>query len=309
MNEQKPPNAIEWCRVRKPDGTYTKGYTWNVAGGCKHGCQWQMPDGAIAECYAKIVAERVAQRAYPHGFEHHYFHPARLQEPLRVKEPAGIFLDSMADLMGHWVPEGQVRQVLQVCREAHWHTFFLLTKNAPRLLQFDFPDNVWVGVSSPPDWMFGKRLSRQQQEKMLHRTLDVLSRVKAKVRWISAEPLSWDCSHIFREYPGAVNWVVIGAASNGRVEYPPAAADVISLLEVLDEQAVPVFYKGNMRTLDVALNDWRHEFPDALFVPRSPAPLIDYDMPWQPYSTRHNVAAPANAPLQDAPEAAQLVLL
>lgn len=300
MNKQKPPNAIEWCRLRKPDGTFTAGYTWNVIGGCKHDCRWQMPDGTIAECYAKTVAERVAQAAYPQGFEHHYFHPNRLKEPLRVKEPAGIFLDSMADLMGHWVPEAQIRQVLEVCREASWHTFFLLTKNAPRLLQFEFPDNVWVGASSPPDWMFGKRLNRHKQVEMLRRTLDVLSRVKAKVRWISAEPLSWDCSGVFREYPSAVNWVVIGAASRGREEYPPAEADVLALLDVLDAQQVAVFYKGNMRSLDPAREDWRADFPDSMFQPRVRGDQVDYDMPWAAYippirssdkKTRQNVAS------------------
>lgn len=271
MNEQKAPNGIEWTRIRKPDGSCTRGFTWNVLGGCLHGCQWEMPDGNIAECYAKTVAERVAQRAYDKGFEHHYFHPSRLEEPLKTKEPAGIFLDSMSDLMGHWVPDDQIKQVLQVCREAHWHTFFMLTKNAPRLLQFEFPDNVWVGVSSPPDWMFGKRLSRQQQEKMLQRTLKVLSEVKAKVRWISAEPLSWDCSEIFAAHPGAIQWVVIGAASNGPVEFPPDPNTVEALLKVLDEQHVPVFYKGNMRTLQMARDDWREEFPDGLYQP-PPAP-------------------------------------
>ncbi len=269
MNEQKAPNGIEWTRIRKPDGTRTRGFTWNVLGGCQHACQWEMPDGKIAECYAKTVAERVAQRAYPDGFEAHYFHPARLKEPLKLKEPAGIFLDSMSDLMGHWVPDEEIHQVLEVCREAPWHTFFLLTKNAPRLLNFEFPDNVWVGVSSPPDWMFGKRLNRQQQTRMLHRSLKVLNEVKAKIRWISAEPLSWDCADIFAEHPNAVQWVVIGAASNGPTEYPPDPATVASLLTVLDEQSIPVFYKGNMRTLQMAMDDWREEFPDTLNQPHT----------------------------------------
>lgn len=267
MNEQKAPKGIEWTRIRKPDGTRTRGFTWNVLGGCQHACQWEMPDGKVAECYAKTVAERVAQRAYPDGFEAHYFHPNRLKEPLKLKESAGIFLDSMSDLMGHWVPDEEIHQVLEICREAHWHTFFLLTKNAPRLLDFEFPDNVWVGVSSPPDWMFGKRLSRQQQTRMLHRTLKVLSEVKAKVRWISAEPLSWDCADIFAEHPHAVQWVVIGAASNGPTEYPPDPATVASLLTVLDEQSIPVFYKGNMHTLQMAMDDWREEFPNDLYQP------------------------------------------
>src|SRR5690349_11553761 len=53
--------GIEWCDE-----------TRNATGGCIHGCQWQMPDGTVATCYAKDVAENgVAKKAYPHGFEHH----------------------------------------------------------------------------------------------------------------------------------------------------------------------------------------------------------------------------------------------
>lgn len=295
MNQQKAPNGIEWTRVRLPDGSRSRGYTWNVMGGCMHACQWQMPDGKVAGCYAKDVAEGLARAASPEGFEHHYFHPERLNEPLGVKEPAGIFLDSMADLMGHWVTEDQIQVVLDTCAKAHWHTFFLLTKNAPRLDKFDFPPNVWVGASSPPDWMFGKRLTRHQQEQMFHRTLKTMQNVKARVRWISFEPLSWDCSEIVKQYPGALTWAVIGAASNGREEFPPAETDLTAMLKVLDAQGVPLFYKGNMRSLPMTAGDWREEFPDALFKARGivqinpkpytayETPLPDTDMPWPEY--------------------------
>lgn len=125
-------------------------YTWNANAGCHHRCRWTMPDGSVAVCYAEEIANKFT-RAYPQGFENHYWHPRRLEEPLKLAEPAKIFLDSMSDLMGHWVPEDQIHAVIKITRQAYWHTFQLLTKNSPRLLQFDFPDNVWVGASSPPD--------------------------------------------------------------------------------------------------------------------------------------------------------------
>lgn len=140
MNKQGP-NGIEWTQ-----------FSWNPVSGCHHACTWTMPDGRVAECYAKTVAERVAMTAYPEGFAHHYWHPERLEEPLKVKKPARIFLDSMSDLMGAWVPDEQIEDVLDICRRASWHQFQLLTKNAPRLLKFNgrIPSNVWVGVSAPP---------------------------------------------------------------------------------------------------------------------------------------------------------------
>ncbi|HRF94496.1 MAG TPA: DUF5131 family protein, partial [Aggregatilineales bacterium] len=165
----------------KSKGIEWTDYTWNVVGGCQHGCRWHMPDGTTAICYAETVATKVAQKAYPHGFEHHYWHPHLLEEPLKVREPAKIFLDSMSDLMGAWVETEQIEQVLEICRRAHWHSFQLLTKNAPRLEKFTFPPNVWVGVSAPPSVMFGKTLTTDQQRRMVDKQLHALQTVQTGV--------------------------------------------------------------------------------------------------------------------------------
>ena len=262
MNQQgrfvndKVAAGIEWTKMVLPDGTERRGYTWNPVAGCLHDCHWTMPDGTVARCYAKTVAEGVASAAYPQGFEAHYWHPQRLREPLRVSQPSRIFLDSMSDLMGSWVPDEQVEAVLAVCREAHWHTFQLLTKNAPRLLKFDFPKNVWVGASMPPDRFRGRPLTEWQQMRMLGRALAVLRQVDVPVRWVSFEPLSWNVSGVVSLHAGAIQWAVIGAASNGRVLFQPDPQHVQWLLEVLDRDGVPVFFKGNLEW-----EPWREEFP------------------------------------------------
>ena len=214
-----------------------------------------MPDGSVAECYAETIAERVAQRAYPHGFEYHYWNPNVLKEPLRQKNPSRIFLDSMSDLMGYWVPDDEIRQVLEVCAQAHWHTFQLLTKNAPRLKEFDFPSNVWVGVSAPPSVMFGRKLSQLQQSRMIERTLKVLNDVDVPVRWMSIEPLSFDIAPLLKG--SNLQWAVIGAATNGRKAYQPQPEWVANVLEVLDAQGTKVFFKGNLKW-----TEWRECFPE-----------------------------------------------
>lgn len=233
-------------------------HTWNPVGGCKHACRWQMPDGSIAICYAEEIAKKFTT-GYPFGFEHNYWRPQNLSEPLKLKTPAKIFLDSMSDLMGAWVPESQIEAVLETCREAHWHTFQLLTKNAPRLLKFNIPSNVWVGASSPPDFFLGKRLDLNQQERMLRRILDTLAQVDAPVRWMSVEPLSWDVAPIMAEYP-ALQWAVIGAATNGPKVYQPNPEHVERLLTVFDRQQTPVFFKGNLWG-NPAAKVWREYFP------------------------------------------------
>src|SRR5262245_7409330 len=111
-------------------------FTWNMLSGCLHGCRWVMPDGQVAVCYAEETALSIARRAYPRGFANHYPNPHRRDEPLKTKEPAKIFLDSMGDVFGAWVPPEQIADVLSVAREAKWHVFQSLTKNAPRILKF-----------------------------------------------------------------------------------------------------------------------------------------------------------------------------
>ncbi len=257
MNRQKPPKGIEWTRIRQPDGHELPGYTWNPTGGCLHGCTWRMPDGSETECYAKTIAERFT-RGYPQGFEHHYWRPHQLDAPLRVKQPAGIFVGSMADLFGHWVPEEQIRQVLEVMETASWHTFQTLSKFPIRLPQFNpFPSNVWVGVSLPA----GHLMSETGGARALLAYLRQLRKVEAAVRFMSIEPLWFDVAPVFEQWlreEGELpfEWAIIGAASDGRRVYQPEAAWTTGLLDILDDAAVPVFFKGNL-----AWDEWRERYP------------------------------------------------
>lgn len=242
-------------------------YTWNPVGGCKHGCRWVMPDGSKAICYAEAVAEGVARAAYPDGFTAHYWTPERLNEPGKLQTPARIFLDSMSDLMGHWIPAEQIEAVLDVCRNTPQHTFQLLTKNAARLLQFQFPANVWVGVSMPPTEMNGRRLEFHQQEAYMRRAMEVLSQVSVPVRWVSFEPLSFNVAGVVSMYPRAIQWAVIGAASRGSDYFQPDPVWVRMLHNALDDYGVSVFHKGNL--------EWeprREEFPDRQV---EPSPVME----------------------------------
>jgi protein gp37 len=244
-----------------------------------------MPDGTVAICYAKELAESgVAAAAYPHGFEHHYHRPEALKQLAKGKESLLIFCDSMSDMFAKNVPSEQVIDILEKMREAPQHSYQSLTKAAPQLLKYTdrMPPNLWVGVSSPPDWFMGKRLSQPQQESMLRRSLDVLAEVRKRtgnIVWMSAEPVSWDlCNVIDLNHP--LNWIVIGAASSGRKYFQPDPVHIVRLLEFMDATNTPVFYKGNIRPLFRAhdfdsprLARWREDFPTA-YSDGSPIPAV-----------------------------------
>jgi protein gp37 len=254
--------GIEWCDE-----------TRNATGGCMHGCRWEMPDGSVAICYAEQLAEHgVAKHGYPHGFAHHYFRPNALRQLSAGAEPKLIFCDSMSDMFAANVPADDVRAVLAAMRKAPHHTYQSLTKAAPQLLKYvaELPPNLWVGVSSPPDWMLGKRLTRPQQIAMLRKSMDVLAEVKERtgnIVWMSAEPVSWDLTKVIdKSHP--LDWIVIGAASNGKKYFQPDPDHIQKLLLVMDETRTPVFYKGNIAPLfetnylgSDELNRWREDFP------------------------------------------------
>jgi protein gp37 len=264
MNRQKAPHGIEWTRIKqRVNGELVTllGYTWNPTGGCLHGCTWKMPDGSVTQCYAKTVAERLAVSAYPQGFEQHYWRPDMLKAPLRQKKPAGIFVGSMADLFGHWVPEAQIRQVLDVMRQADWHIFQTLSKYPVRLPEFNpFPANVWVGVSLPA----GHLMKAEGAARALKAYLRHMEQIQASIRFMSIEPLWFDVAPIFEEWLKThdrlpFEWVIIGAASNGKHVFQPKPEWVQELLNVFDQQRIPVFFKGNLKW-----DAWRAEFPQSL---------------------------------------------
>lgn len=241
--------GIEWCDA-----------TWNPIAGCVHQCRWTMPDGNEAICYAESVAESIAAPAYPNGFAAHYFKPEILESPSKKKEPLKIFVGSMSDVFGSRVPNADIEAILQAIRECPQHTFQMLTKNPLNVQNFDLPSNVWLGASMPPDFMFGKALNRNQQERMLHRHLEALNEIKATIKWMSFEPLSWDVSEIAKQYD-CLSWAVIGAASNGNKYYPPSKEAFLNLVKVLDFLDVAIFFKGNIASLPEAKKKWREEFP------------------------------------------------
>jgi protein gp37 len=262
MNKQNPPKGIEWTRIKRiEDGKLVElpGYTWNPTAGCFHGCTWRMPDGSVTECYAKTVAERLAFSSYEHGFEHHYWRPHLLDEPLKVKQPSGIFVGSMADLFGHWVPAEQIEQVIDTMRRADWHTFQTLSKYALRLPEFNpYPPNVWVGVSVPA----GHLMKPAGAVRALRAYLRHMTQIEAGVRFMSMEPLWFDVAPVLERWVAEhgnlpFEWVIIGAASNGAKLYQPEPAWVQGALDVLDKQGIPVFFKGNLDW-----TEWRDKFPD-----------------------------------------------
>ncbi len=207
-------SAIEWTDA-----------TWNPVRGCTKispGCK---------HCYAETFAERfrgVPNHPFEQGFDLRLV-PGALELPLRWRASRRIFVNSMSDLFHDDVPDEFVERVFDVMRRASQHTFQLLTKRAARMATLTssmrIPDNVWMGVSVE-NFKYTARI-------------DELRKVKAKVRFLSVEPL---LGPISAPNLGGIHWVIVGGESGPRAR-PMQAEWVRALRDWCVDAQVPFFFK------------------------------------------------------------------
>ena len=129
-----------------------------------------------------------------------------LRKPLSWRKPRRVFVESMSDLFGAWVPDEMIDRVFAEMGGARRHTFQVLTKRADRLLRYMQrfkPDgNGWVtpgGVDGPechcpldanrwplPNVWLGVSVEDQQRA---DERIPLLLQTPAAVRFLSVEPL------------------------------------------------------------------------------------------------------------------------
>ena len=192
------PSAIEWTDE-----------TWNPVTGCTRvspGCD---------NCYMFALYPRLTAMAVP-GYESApdevRLLPERLKIPLTWRRPRRVFVNSMSDVFHPRVPFEFVYKIFSVMEEAareRGHVFQVLTKRPGRAVGWweeykrrfpeGWPPNVWIGTSV-------------ESQKYAPR-LTVLSRLPAKIRFVSAEPLleALDLSPWLDS--GALQWVIVGGES------------------------------------------------------------------------------------------------
>lgn len=270
---------IDWCDS-----------TWNPVTGCKGGCDY---------CYARSIANRfggwttggvkttqnffsdppvldsplllerksgkVVKAPYPFAFTP-TFHRYRLEEPLKKRKGQNIFVGSMADLFGRWVPTKWIVEVLDICRKAPQHNYLFLTKFPERYVELDHlallphEENFWYGATIT-------------NAKQMKRSADSIGQLRQEVRsFFSMEPLmedvarseAWEMS-----YNGAyANWIIIGAMTGPGSESQQPCREWVERIvddaknELSPFYPIPVFMKDNLRK--VWGRDLIQEFPEKL---------------------------------------------
>lgn len=247
---------IDWCDA-----------SWNPVTGCLHGCEY---------CYARRIAERFGWETddqihaidepqkneienispYPYGFAP-TFHRYRLDIPSRWTKPRTIFVCSMADLFGEWVPDEWIRDVFNACNEAPQHRYLFLTKNPGRYQKLvkqgiQLPKDCWIGTSSTCN---ADEDGNEGHTYLLSENWATLT------KWfVSIEPILERFDHENIENLAAMHWVIIGAESGNRKDrIIPEKSWVDEIVAECDRYQTPVFMKESLRQL--MGTDFRQEFP------------------------------------------------
>ena len=232
--------------------------TWNPVTGCKHGCVY---------CYARKIAKRFGGHTlfgekstdnpfgnnialieplkttdakgnkvnapYPFGFNP-TFHKYRLHEPARKQRKRNIFVGSMCDLFGDWVPTKWIVEILDACQRAGWHNYMFLTKNPKRYIELDelalLPreSNFWYGTS-------------------INKVNDPYFTSEHHKTFISIEPMMEDIA-LALSYKN-LDWVIVGAETGNRSD---KVIPQISWLTTLSsiciwKEDIPIFMKNNLK--------------------------------------------------------------
>lgn len=191
-------------------------YTWNPVTGYKTGCSY---------CYARRIAARWGQSFEP------TFHEDRLKEPQSAAIGARVFVCSMADLFGPWVPSEWINAVLAQVREIEDLTFIFLTKYPENLPRWNpWPANAWVGVT----------VTDQASAFDAYVWLD---EIEAPVAFLSLEPM---LGSIHPETLVYADWVIVGGQTGPR-SAPVNPEWVKTIVRYCDYIRVPLFLKDNLR--------------------------------------------------------------
>lgn len=251
--------------------------SWNPVTGCLHGCEY---------CYAYNIAYRfgsvgtesnsengydcdlyegtrenhvldkpalrewkngkVTKAPYPFCFDP-TFNRYKLNEPLHWKKPRTIFVCSMADLFGDWVPDTWIQEVFMACEAAPQHRYLFLTKNPARLCKM-----ASAGILPCHDnWWFGSTLDNKNAK-----------RFPGGIKYhtfTSIEPLT-EHMHVGLGSFGSDEWVIVGAETGNRKgKITPKREWVENIVEAARITGMKVFMKGSLRGL--MGKDFRQEFP------------------------------------------------
>jgi protein gp37 len=218
----------------------------------------------VARLYDKAF-ETHSRRPFPAEF-YPTLYARRLDEPLRRKKPAVIFLGSMGDVFDPAIPDEFRDRIFATVAAAHWHTFVVLTKRAGAMRDYFTGYIAEFGVLQrvmsvmhgpmPANLVIGVSVTNQADA---DERIPLLLDTPAAKRMVSVEPML-----------GPVDldglWGYAGSADSEQLAHWPihfVAVGGKTPGKPLHEQGCPVPYDGIPGTCQPLRNDDCDLCPDA----------------------------------------------
>lgn len=249
--------SIEWTDATWNPVRARYATTDEVGEVLKTGWHCERVSPGCQNCYAETINEKRFGTGLPYNRKSReqvevYLDEKTLTQPLHWRRPRKIFVCSMTDLFGEWVPDEMIDRVFAVMALSPQHTYQVLTKRPDAMRGYlDDPDAV-SNVEAAADAIAGEKgwchsgdwswplqnvwlgTSAEDQERADQRIPELLD-TPAAVRFISAEPLlgplqleeylhDSDCWARFRDPPAGlcicnepreehISWVIVGGES------------------------------------------------------------------------------------------------
>jgi protein gp37 len=160
----------------------------------------------------------------------------RLDEPSKNKVPKNIFVGSMADLFGDWVPDEWIEKVFAACRQSPWHRYLFLTKAPWRYIglydakKLMTGDNIWYGstiTNNDDPYMYVKN--------------------KSINKFISIEPVLGAFGRMVALKVSGAKLVIIGAETGRRPgKVIPERVWIRNIVDVCRDAGIAVFMKDSI---------------------------------------------------------------
>ncbi len=153
--------------------------TWNPIVGCLHNCY-------NGRCWARMMAKRQKHRCQLcYEFKPH-IHFDRLK-PFNVSKPKTIFVCSMSDLFGWFIPGRWIMYVLDVCHKSKGPiTWFFETKNPARYVSYIdiMPENIILSTTIETNLDIPVSKAPPTYERYM-----VMRKIKGCKKHVSIEPI------------------------------------------------------------------------------------------------------------------------
>lgn len=169
----------------------------------------------------------------------------------RKTKPRRIFVSSMTDVFGEFIPDSWIFEILDAMLAAPLQTFIVLTKRNKRTRQFvdawceirgldTLPPNIWLIFSVEDQKRAGQRIPELLDTRAIITGLSIEPMLES----IDLTPWLWESAgpDWAGKNPSSLSWIIIGGESGPKAR-PFYLEWARSLIEQCRDSGVPVFMK------------------------------------------------------------------